>query len=184
MTAETPVEMTNQAEPPVMSATPTPEQLLLELEQTRAALKKANAEAAGRRKDLEKLEQEKKDKADAELSEMDKLTKRLQEAEARAKSLELSQRRSNIAAKVGLPMALAGRLQGETDEELEADANTILALIPKQTAPKLNPTNPGGEAKAPTEDALRKSLYGSQTNMFDPAFQKQSGGGVLIVERD
>ena len=184
MTAETPVEMTPQAEPPVMSATPTSEQLLSELEQTRAALKKANAEAASRRKALEKLEQEKQARADAELSEMDKLTKRLQEAEARAKSLELSQRRSNIAAKVDLPAGLAGRLQGETDEEIEADAKFLLSQLPKQTAPKLNPTNPGGEAKVPTEDALRKSLYGSQTNMFDPAFQKQSGGGVLIVERD
>lgn len=131
-----------------------PVDLQKELDLTRAALKKANAEAASKRKLLETIEAERKAQADAELSEMDKLRKELTEARQRANALELSQRKSSIAAKVGLPPALADRLQGATDDEMEADAQAILALIPpattatKQTQPpQLKPTNMGGASE-------------------------------------
>lgn len=115
-----------------------------EIDLLRVALKKANAEAASKRKLLETIEAERKAQADAELSEMDKLRKELNETKQRAHALELSQRKAAIAAKVGLPQALADRLQGDTDEAMEADAQGILALIPQangKQAPQLRPTN-------------------------------------------
>lgn len=65
--------------------TVTLEGALEELGRTRAALKKANSEAADRRKKLSALEAAEKKRADAELSEKERLEKRLAEAqEARA----------------------------------------------------------------------------------------------------
>lgn len=133
-----------------MSDAPTID-LQKELDQTRAALKKANAEAASKRKLLEAIEAERKAQADAELSEMERLRKELAETKQRATALELSQRKAAIAAEAGLPPALANRLQGETDEEMRADAEAILALIPQATAtkqpPQLKPTNMAGASE-------------------------------------
>lgn len=61
-----------------------------------------------------------------------------QAAEERAKALELSSLRRDIAAKVGLPAGLASRLQGETDTDIEADAKQLLATLPKAAAPSLD----------------------------------------------
>ncbi len=52
-------------------------------------------------------------------------------AEARAKAVELAGLRRMVGAKYQLPEALAQRLQGETEEALEADAKTLAAALPK-----------------------------------------------------
>lgn len=56
----------------------------------------------------------------------------------RAKALELAALKRDIAAEVGLPAALAARLQGEDAEALKADAQALIAAMPKPTAPNLN----------------------------------------------
>ena len=37
-----------------------------------------------------------------------------------------------------MPAALANRLQGETAEDIEADAKELMAALPKPTAPNIN----------------------------------------------
>lgn len=64
--------------------------------------------------------------------------------DAQLKALERKQLAGGVAARVGLPTALAERLQGETEEELEADAKALLAAIPKPTAPNINAGAGGG----------------------------------------
>lgn len=59
-----------------------------ELEETRKALKKANSEAAARRKQLEEYEEAERKRKEAELSEVEKLTNRVSEMEARAQEAE------------------------------------------------------------------------------------------------
>lgn len=171
-----------------MSDAPTID-LQKELDQTRAALKKANAEAASKRKLLETIEAERKAQADAELSEMEKLRKQLAEASAKATALELLQRKAAIASKTNLPSVLADRLQGTTDEELEADALKLIESLPQAQAvkqvPQLKPTNPAGDVSPSNPNAeLKKALYGGPVNMFDPAFQRQSGGGVISKDKE
>lgn len=55
--------------------------------------------------------------------------------------------RYEVAAAKGLDLSLAARLSGTTKEELEADADSLMELIPKATAqpetPPLAPTVPG-----------------------------------------
>lgn len=67
--------------------------LAAELEDVRRALKKANREAADRRKQLEQYEQAEKDRQQAELSELEKAQARIAEMEARARDAEAARDR-------------------------------------------------------------------------------------------
>ena len=105
------------------------------------------------------------------MTEAEKATKRAQELEAKLKAYERAEAQRAAAEKVGIPAALASRLQGETPEELEADAKRLLELLPKpqKPAPGVNPTNPGnannefgmpGGKSGLTEAQLRQWKYG------------------------
>lgn len=133
-----------------------------ELEQIRAALKKANGEAAKYRKAAELAEAERKAKQEAEMTELDKANKRVAEAEAKAQRLEREAMQREIAAKVGLPAKLANRLQGETPEEMEADALAILEDLPKPPpkTPGIVPTNPGTNGTTGETDEQRRIRLG------------------------
>ena len=84
--------------------------------------------------------------------------KEKQEAEARAKALELSNLRRDIASKVGLPAGLAGRLKGETETDIETDAKELLATLPKPSAPNLDggAGRNGQGATGPTLDEIKE----------------------------
>lgn len=70
----------------------------------------------------------------------------LEAAAQKAQALELAAMRRDVAERLGVPSALASRLQGATLEELEADAKTLIAALPKPGAPDINS---GGGAKPP-----------------------------------
>jgi len=53
------------------------------------------------------------------------------EAEQRATAAELARIKASISAKHNLPAALADRLRGDTEEELEADALVLLDAMPR-----------------------------------------------------
>jgi ElaB/YqjD/DUF883 family membrane-anchored ribosome-binding protein len=50
--------------------------------------------------------------------------------------------RYEVAAAKGLDLSLAARLSGTTKEELEADADSLMALIPKAPTPPAPPAGP------------------------------------------
>lgn len=88
-----------------------------------------------------------------------------EEAAAKAAAAERQALRLKVAADLGLPPALAGRLQGETEDELRADAETLKPLVtpaeqstqkPKQTTTPV----PGGQPSGETADQRRARLYG------------------------
>lgn len=116
-----------------------------ELEAIRAALKKANAEAAKYRKAAEAAEAEQKAKAEAEMTELQKTQKRLAEIEAKARDLELSQLRRTVGDKHALPAEIADLLKGSTAEEMEEHAKQLAGILPKaaQKPTGAPPTNPG-----------------------------------------
>ena len=80
---------------------------------------KENAEAA---KKLAEIEDSKK-------SEIEKLTEQQQVAQKRAEEAELKALRLEVAASKGLTPAQAKRLVGGTIEELEADADELIATF-------------------------------------------------------
>lgn len=126
------------------------------------ALKKANNEAAKSRKKLEALEQVEKDRADAEKSETEKLRDQLAEANTKLAKIEREGKQRLIADRVGLPAVFATRIQGETPEEMEADAKTLLEAMPKKSVTSQHSTNPNGDNSdnRETDDQRRKRLLG------------------------
>jgi|JI9StandDraft_1071089.scaffolds.fasta_scaffold45242_2 hypothetical protein len=116
----------------------TPTQDVNELPQwARDQITRANKEAARYRtkaRELEPLAQKAKDLEAAGQSETEKLTGKLTEAEQRAATAEARAMRLEVAHDKGLTSAQANRLVGTTKEELEADADELLAQFsPKET---------------------------------------------------
>lgn len=110
-----------------------------DFEKMQKALKDANAEAAKRRKELE-------ERTKAEMTETDRLKSEL--AEERKARFEML--RKAIALKHGLPESLASRLQGENEDELEADAAELEKLVPKKKEPSPGPVVGAGASSKPT----------------------------------
>ncbi len=114
------------------------ERLAKEKAKTEAVLKRAQDDAERKAAEEQGRYQELYTKVQAEL-----------EAERnRARAAELANMRRDTAAKFGLPDGLAKRLQGETPEELERDAQDLLADLPKPAAPNINAGNAPGNTGA------------------------------------
>lgn len=119
--AETPAEATDQAD------------LAAELERTRAALKNANKEAEKHRLKLKEVD-------DAKLSEIEKAKRDAEEASKELEKLRKDSLRQKVALNAGLPAKWVGRLQGDTEEELAADAAEILADLNRTKKPAPDPS--------------------------------------------
>lgn len=190
--AETPAEQPKEVKAEIASE-PKAAELEAELEKTRKALKEANREAADRRKRLDELEAAEKKRAEDAMSETEKLNARLKELEQVAaekdrllQEKERQELQRKIAKEVGIPDALANRLMGDDEEAMKADAETILASLPKQeaakpTAPKLSPTNPANGKVEETHAQRRARLLGKQDNPWTPGGAADRGGGVVVV---
>lgn len=113
-------------------------------------------ENSAARKRLDELEE-------AAKSDLEKATSRAEAAEKRAAELEALTLRREVAEAKGLPLAAAGRLSGITREELEADADQLVALIGQQDT---NPPHPdpiqgrtrGGNAMSSREQLARSIM--------------------------
>lgn len=104
-----------------------------ELDRVLAALKKANKEA-------EKLRLEKKEREDAQLSEIEKAKRDADEAAQKLARYERDNLLKTVALNEGVPAKWVARLQGDTEEELIADARSILADLNKTKKPEPDPS--------------------------------------------
>lgn len=112
-------------------------------------LNKKNREAANLRKRLKELEplvKKAKELEDEQKSESEKLTEARTSAEKEATSAKAEAARLRVALKKGLTEVQAKRLIGETEEELEADADELLESF----KPKDNDGNESQEDGKPT----------------------------------
>jgi hypothetical protein len=149
-------------------------------------LKAQVKELAARAKRADELEAAEAKRKEAEMSETERLQKQLADTEAKLKAKEHAELQRAVADKVGLSPVFATRLQGETEEELEADAQKILEALPK--APKTgtpSPTNPGNTAtQGETVAQQRSRLNGSGPNPFDdPSIAARLGGGAFVTQK-
>lgn len=145
------------AEPPINA--PNPEEIAAQANNPDAvsnAIKAERDKAKAEREARLAAEARIKEFEDAQKSEEEKRQEELaaakQEAEAqkaRVHELEVAQTRSEVAAEKKLPPKLAGRLTGETREEIEADADTLLADL--GTLPVKTPPPGDGGARTPVE---------------------------------
>ena len=148
-----------------------------------AALKKANTEAAKYRKQAEAFEKAEQERKEAQLSETEKLQKRLAERENELHTLQTNELKRQAAAKHKLPDALALRLQGNTLEELEKDAEELVKTLPKGTV-NMGATNPGATTGRKTDEELRAEIFGGGKALFTPGWLEQHGGGVFSVDKE
>lgn len=84
-------------------------------------------ENAGYRTERNELRQFKQEVEDRDKTDTQKANERAERAEARAAELEAQTLRAEIAAEKGLSLKQAKRLAGATREELEKDADELLA---------------------------------------------------------
>lgn len=96
-----------------------------EVEKWKALARKHEAEAKKNRAAASRLSEIE----DANKSEIERATAAAQAAEDRATTAEREVTRLRIATRKGLPENLAARLRGDTEEELEADADELLAIV-------------------------------------------------------
>lgn len=130
------------------------ERLEREAEKTRKAGEKAQSDAEQKRLAEEGKWKEAFEKQQAELE-----TERKARRDSDIKLLQQS-----VATKTGLPAALADRLKGETEDEMVADAKSIMAALPKPTAPNINAV--GGDGGVPKNGALDEQKKLSLADRF------------------
>ena len=123
------------------------DRLAKERQRSEAATAKARADAerkaAEEQGEWKKLAEQYKSEAEAERQ--------------RATAAGLAVTRRDIAARLNVPAALADRLQGNTPEEIEADAKQLMAALPKPGTPS---ANAGTGARQPgAADAKSMNAY-------------------------
>ena len=87
----------------------------------------------------------------------------------RAESAEASLLKNKIAYENKLPLELAGRLVGSTEEELKADAETLAGLLKPSNTPPLHTSEPfmGTSSGATQMTAGMASLLSQLKNTMD-----------------
>lgn len=125
-------------------------------------LRESEKQAKKDRAELERLRQLEDERKKAELSETERLKAELAERDLKLKQLTTKTQQQEIASKIGLPAVFATRIQGETPEEMEADAQAMLDALPKsKAAPNVGATSPGEHAITGETEAQRlKRLLG------------------------
>jgi hypothetical protein len=106
------------------------------------ALDAERREKRAAEKRASELESRLKEFEDRDKSDLDKTTERATSAEERASKAEQALARLEVALEKGLTPSQAKRLVGATREELEADADELLADIGDRNAPRAPKPDP------------------------------------------
>lgn len=110
---------------------------------------------------------------EADKSELQRITDRAAAAEARANLAESKLLRQEVAVAKGLPASMWTRLQGETREELEADAAELLSV--------LKPAGSTGQGAAPdTRSRPKENLRSGSAPASEPEDNDPSKLAALI----
>lgn len=84
------------------------------------------------------------------------------EIKARAEKAENSLMKNRIAHENGIPLELASRLQGNTEDEVKADAKTLSSFFSPKSAPPLKSAMPSSSTD--TKEAAMHTLLSELTN--------------------
>ena len=112
-------------------------------EEVRAILKKERSAARAAEARAKAAEAKVTEFEAAGKTEMERLTDRAAQAEQAAKDATMQLARERVARRVGLPEKFIDRLRGDTEEELEADATSLLEDLPAREGPTTPPVRDG-----------------------------------------
>jgi hypothetical protein len=124
------------------------------MEAERKAQNKAE-EAERHFKKLARFEADETKRKEAEMTEMQKLQAELAKRDAELQALLKTNLRRDAAKQAGLSETFATRLQGDTLEEMIADAKLLAEAMPKPAAATVGMTQPAGQTRL-TLDAIKK----------------------------
>lgn len=79
----------------------------------------------------------------------------VEELKKEIESYKLKDIKTNIAIQAGIPLELASRLNGATEEEIKADAEKVAGFVNKKQPLPLKPTEP---AKVDSEEKAYESM--------------------------
>ena len=162
--ATAPVQSTDA---PVVNQTPPPAEDVFDKDRAMAtinALRAIEKQAKQDAKELARLKEAEAKRQESELTELQRVQKQAAELQAERDRLALDLIRRDIIAETGLPPLLADRLKGTNKEEMLADAQELLKVLPQKettqqpATPHLQPTNPGGGNTQISDDARRAFL--------------------------
>lgn len=90
------------------------------------------------------------------LASKDEQLKSVEDLKKEVETYKLKELKTTIAVQAGIPLELAGRLSGETEEEIKADAEKIAGFVNKKQPLPLKQTEP--EVVDPKEKAYENIL--------------------------
>lgn len=90
------------------------------------------------------------------LASKDEQLKSVEDLKKEVETYKLKDLKTTIAVQAGIPLELAGRLSGETEEEIKADAEKIAGFVNKKQPLPLKQTEP--EVVDPKEKAYENIL--------------------------
>lgn len=126
-----------------------------ELDRLRSALAKANKEAEKNRLRLKEVD-------DAKLSEIEKAQRDAADAAQELQNLRRDSLRQKVALDAGLPAKWVARLQGDSEEDLRADALEILADLNKPRKPAPDASQGARTSALSADEQLYESIYGKR----------------------
>lgn len=115
----------------------------------KAALDAERKARTAAEKELKKFRDAEQAQRDKDLPEIDKARREATENLTKAEQAELKALKFEVAYDEGLPKELVGRLVGNTEEELRADAKSLLALVGEK-GPKVPKADPSAGRKSTT----------------------------------
>lgn len=104
-------------------------------------LKPAQDELDGLKTDKATLEQQLSDLQNTLNTQKDELGS-IDDLKKEVETYKLKDLKTSIAVQAGIPLELAGRLSGATEEEIKADAEKIAGFVNKKQPLPLKPTEP------------------------------------------
>lgn len=106
--------------------------------------KQINDELKQARDQLAQAQAAQKQAQEKELKDKEQWKTLAEQREAELKAERLARTRLEVATRKGVPADLAGRLQGETAEEMEKDADALLQYLKPKSGPGVPPGSSGG----------------------------------------
>jgi len=121
-------------------------------------LREENKALKPKAKKADELEAAEAKRKEAEMSELEKLQAQIKKQEEELKESKRREMQRTAADKAKLPPELVSRLVGTTQDEMDADAAKLAAVIPKVS--NLNVTNPPPNDATITDAQRRAFLNG------------------------
>lgn len=145
-------------------------------------LRKEEKEWKRKERELNELKAKDEERKKADMTEAERYKKEAEELKAELARERVGRMRLQVAAEYNLPEALANRLQGESLEDMKADAEQLAKLLPKpkKENPTLNPTDISDGKKGETDQQKRNRIYNKGADLFDTEAIKRNGGGVFF----